>query len=389
MAIKVSQAFQRTSANPVDETMALTKAQMLTVNDNLMPDYYFTICQDDGQIYLYDKTATPSATTGKFTKFEGGGGGGGGTSEGIVITKTLLASGWNTNNQQTLTFTGYETSMGGVIGIPTNATTAQKDAYAEAVINVVAQSGNQFTFECENVPAIDLSVTLYAGGSGSGSGSSLPDGGTTGQVLKKQSNDDGDADWEDDNTGHTVLDNDGTEMAEEPSLQFKGLNVTDNSVDEVTEVESIGLNKDSMDDILNASIPGNQVASNGLVYSTEEQVVGKWIDGKPLYQKTVQIPVSAFEDAVPDSTGYCVPKALHNISNLGIVVNLFGQAYGNVVRPLPFSYGMNAPDFKFFASLEANNTYVFLECGTEFRQSTITANTYGAYVTIQYTKTTD
>ena len=76
MAINVSQAFHRTSANPVDESMALTKAQMLTVNDNLMPAYYLTICQDDGYIYLYDKSATPSAQTGKFKKFEGGGGGG-------------------------------------------------------------------------------------------------------------------------------------------------------------------------------------------------------------------------------------------------------------------------------------------------------------------------
>ena len=42
MAINVSQAFHRTSANPVDESMALTKAQMLAVNDNLMPAYYFT-----------------------------------------------------------------------------------------------------------------------------------------------------------------------------------------------------------------------------------------------------------------------------------------------------------------------------------------------------------
>jgi hypothetical protein len=74
MSIKVSQAFERTSANPIDETIALTKAKMLTVNDNLMPDYYFTICQDDGKLYLYDKTATPDPATGKFTEFAGGGG---------------------------------------------------------------------------------------------------------------------------------------------------------------------------------------------------------------------------------------------------------------------------------------------------------------------------
>ena len=73
MAINVSQSFHRTSANPVDDTLTLTKAQMLTVNDNLMPAKYLTVCQDDGFIYLYDKSATPNGTTGKFTKFEGGG----------------------------------------------------------------------------------------------------------------------------------------------------------------------------------------------------------------------------------------------------------------------------------------------------------------------------
>lgn len=75
MSISVSQAFKRTSANPVDETLALTKAEMLAVNDNLMPEKYLTVCQDDGFIYLYDKSATPNSTTGKFTKFEGGSGG--------------------------------------------------------------------------------------------------------------------------------------------------------------------------------------------------------------------------------------------------------------------------------------------------------------------------
>lgn len=75
MAINVSQSFHRTSSNAVDDTLTLTKAEMLAVNDNLMPDKYLTVCQDDGFIYLYDKSATPNSTTGKFTKFESGSGG--------------------------------------------------------------------------------------------------------------------------------------------------------------------------------------------------------------------------------------------------------------------------------------------------------------------------
>lgn len=74
MSINVSQAFKRTSIAPIDETLALTKAQMVATVDTLMPAYYFTICQDDGEIYLYDKSASATSTTGKFTKFTGGGG---------------------------------------------------------------------------------------------------------------------------------------------------------------------------------------------------------------------------------------------------------------------------------------------------------------------------
>ena len=73
MAINVSQSFHRTSGNAIDDTMTLTKAQMLAVNDNLMPPYYFTICQDDGKLYLYDKSTSPDITTGKFKEFSGGG----------------------------------------------------------------------------------------------------------------------------------------------------------------------------------------------------------------------------------------------------------------------------------------------------------------------------
>lgn len=72
MAINVSQAFHRTSANPVDESLALTKAQMVATNDNLMPSKYLTVCQDDGKIYLYDKTNESDVTTGRFRVFEGG-----------------------------------------------------------------------------------------------------------------------------------------------------------------------------------------------------------------------------------------------------------------------------------------------------------------------------
>lgn len=77
MAINVSQAFKRTSANPIDESLALTKEQMLAVNDNLQPAKWFTVCLDDGKLYMYSKTNEMDPETGKFRVLESGGGGGG------------------------------------------------------------------------------------------------------------------------------------------------------------------------------------------------------------------------------------------------------------------------------------------------------------------------
>ncbi len=226
MAINVSQSFHRTSANPVDDTMTLTYAQMVAVNDNLMPAYYFTVCQNDGLIYLYDKSATPSATTGKFTKFEGGGGGESG--DATLITATLLASGWS-SNEQTVTATGIKATTNGVIGMLNTATTAQLEAARNAVLTVTAQAANSVTFTCENEPEIDIPVGILIGGGSGSEGSGLPDGGTTGQVLVKQSNADGDADWEDNTGGHTIINGAGTDMPERSGLQFIGATVTDNS----------------------------------------------------------------------------------------------------------------------------------------------------------------
>lgn len=74
--IEVGFQFVRKSANPIDATLVLTKAQMVSIDDNLMPEVYFAACKDDKKLYIYDKSATPSTETGKFKKLEGGGGGG-------------------------------------------------------------------------------------------------------------------------------------------------------------------------------------------------------------------------------------------------------------------------------------------------------------------------
>ena len=69
--IKINAPFELGAAVPVDTRLTLSKAEMLTVNDNVWPSKYLTVCSDDGAIYLYDKTNTVDPTTGKFRKLEG------------------------------------------------------------------------------------------------------------------------------------------------------------------------------------------------------------------------------------------------------------------------------------------------------------------------------
>lgn len=69
----------------------------------------------------------------------------------------------------------------------------------------------------------------------------LPAGGTTGQVLTKQSNTSGDADWETpSSSGHTIEDADGTTMTQQPTLQFVNADVTNDSVNSRTVIDCKG-----------------------------------------------------------------------------------------------------------------------------------------------------
>lgn len=84
--------------------------------------------------------------------------GGGSTSS--AVTGTLLSSGWNSSNQQTLTFTGLTTTSNAVIGVPMSATDAQKAEYLKCGITVVSQSTSSLTFKASKVPTINLPVVL-------------------------------------------------------------------------------------------------------------------------------------------------------------------------------------------------------------------------------------
>lgn len=74
----------------------------------------------------------------------------------------------------------------------------------------------------------------------------LPDGGTIGQVLTKQSSVDGDADWEDPaSSGHTIEDEDGNTMPYQETLQFENAEVTNDPANNKTIVDCKGSKGDA------------------------------------------------------------------------------------------------------------------------------------------------
>lgn len=69
--IKIASGFEVLSNVCLDSRSLLTKAAMLGANDSLFPDYFLAQCSDDnGKLYVYKKSATPNATTGKFSPLE-------------------------------------------------------------------------------------------------------------------------------------------------------------------------------------------------------------------------------------------------------------------------------------------------------------------------------
>ncbi len=109
-------------------------------------------------------------------------------------------------------------------------------------------------------------------------------------------------------------------------------------------------------------------------YSTEEQVVGTWIDGKPLYQKTVEC------GTLPN---HSVKKTAHNITDADLVFiqNAFGfYPNGNQTIILPTSQDETGKGLQLFV----DRTNIFIYC-REFNLSDYSQS----YVTLQYTKTTD
>lgn len=109
--------------------------------------------------------------------------------------------------------------------------------------------------------------------------------------------------------GHTIIDPLGQNMPSRTGLQFIGASVTDDSVNDKTVVTITG---------------------DGVHYSTSEQVIGTWIDGKTIYQRVL----TGLSLTTSRGTAYTITIQDHGIAQFIDSICLSTQTqYRTVMHP--------------------------------------------------------
>lgn len=146
------------------------------------------------------------------------------------------------------------------------------------------------------------------------------------------------------------------------------------SDDEDSVVVSNTVNSASANDTIPTSKAVYDTIKNTQSYSLDEQFTGgTWINGKPVYQKTINY------GALPSSAGDGEKNHnIENVENIWIVEAYAITPAGNVLY-LPFSGGSPGTDF---IGCRVNKTKVGFSVG-------MNRSNFTGYMTIRYTKTTD
>lgn len=110
----------------------------------------------------------------------------------------------------------------------------------------------------------------------------------------------------------------------------------------------------------------------GHVYSYEERLVGTWVDGKPLYEKTVDF------GNLPNATSKEVP---HGIENVDLIWIHDGYVSNNNTRQYELNTA-NTSDVRFGWVCSVEKEKIFFVTG-------ISRTGFTATITLRYTKTTD
>lgn len=129
--------------------------------------------------------------------------------------------------------------------------------------------------------------------------------------------------------------------------------------------------QDNIEDAIQENILLTNYVDNKLTYSTDEIVVGKWIDGKPLYRKVFQnVSITSSNSDLVD------------ISGLGIqtVVKVYGIIDTSTSNHFPIP----------LTDSSSNYFVIFTTAGSIRGRAVVGSGTISnCWIAIEYTKTTD
>ena len=110
-------------------------------------------------------------------------------------------------------------------------------------------------------------------------------------------------------------------------------------------------------------------------YSSTEHVIGTWIDGKPIYE------ISVDTGALPNNTSKSVAHGVSNMKSAKVIIGSARNPNNGMKIPLPYVYksGSSARCLQVYVD-DTNITLVSMENMSGYTESE---------VTIQYNKTTD
>ena len=160
------------------------------------------------------------------------------------------------------------------------------------------------------------------------------------------------------------------------NFSFKSGNSIDTKIGDLTQ-----LNTTNKSNVVNAI---NEVNTNDIrrsTYTTSEQVIGKWIDGKPLYRKTI-----TFTTLIKMND---ITSIAHNIENAKNIFIDFGASFmeANIGTDNYMSYSL--PLIGYAGNIE-DKVYCYVNpTDINFYANGSWAENWTKHITLKYTKTTD
>lgn len=364
--IQIADNFQYNGKKPLDARLVYDNiTSMKSVLEVTIYDGIIAYVKSEKKYYTYDSTNTSDPTLGKWRELETGGGGAGNIVEGYFNSVDNL---FYEESTYTTAVTGEAEKI--YIDLPNN-----KTYRFNGTIFVRLDEGTFENIQYDTLPTatVDLVGKIYQY---TGTTSADYTQGYFYKCIENTSVTPYTYSWEEikvseDKEGHTILDTDGNAKTQREKLQFTGLDVADDSTNSKTEVKPFGLNSDDLDEIINTSEISNGYIQSQFNYSLEEQVVGKWIDGKPIYQKTFtgNLTIGSGDNIISSNF-----KSNNNIDVISKMEGTLISTNGNV-------YMLScASSYYSEMVIESDNLII--------RVKGFSTN-YSYYATIQYTKATD